>query len=163
RSCTPPVTIADTVSVSVRLVSTADPLFVTTTRYVTTSPGLGLAGVCVLTTVMLGTGAATNVHTALVGWLVAWHAVFASTTPRLHTVVSTHTFPSTPVTVKVKLWPGTSKAAPLAVHTYRIPPATATVNGGVKAAGCAVACPVTTDDTVSVTVTLVTVAAPVLV
>src|SRR5947207_2848521 len=130
-TCVSPVTTAETVSVTARLVSTAFPLFVSTSRYVITSPGFGLAGTCVLTTVMLGTGAATNVHTVLVSWLVAWHAVFASTTPRLHTVVSTHTWPSTPVTVNVKLWPGTSSTGPLAVHTHRVPPATATAVGGV--------------------------------
>src|SRR5207245_2434839 len=107
-----------TVSFTAMPVSVALPLFDTTSRYVTTSPATGLAGVCVLTTATEGTGAAIDVHTWFVGCTVGTHGVFASTTAKLHTVVSTHTDPSTTVTVNVKLAPGAKSAGLDALHTY---------------------------------------------
>src|SRR5436190_1002865 len=108
-----------------------------------------------------GTDAVSSVHTWLVNRVIGAQAVAASTTATLHTFVSTHTVPSTPVTVIVKAWPGGSRPAPFAVHTYRVPPATASADGTPNTPGCAVACPVTSAGTVSVTVTVVTFAEPV--
>ena len=76
------------------------------------------------------------------------------------TGVATHTFPTAPVRVNVRLVPGRT-LNPLPVHTKRVPPATELSSGAANPGGCWVEATSTARETVSTSVRSVTVAPPV--
>ncbi len=67
------------------------------------------------------------------------------------TAVAMHAVPTTPVIVNVNAWPS-PRATPHALHPNRVPLPMLAMDAAAKAAGWSPAAPVTTGDTVSVTV-----------
>jgi hypothetical protein len=158
---TTPVSIAETVSVTVRSVTVTLPAFATTIRYVTASPDRGLPGDCVTTTVTSTPGRKNPVAPESRVTLIP-QSLPPSTYARLAAESGVHARPTLPVTVNVKVAPGPMDN-PVALHVYCVPvPATWATKGATNAGSWLDACPIS-DGTVSVIVNAGTVASPVFV
>jgi len=100
------VTTGEIVSVTVRFVIVAVPVFTITTRYVTAPPIPGEAGTCCFDTVRFVTGAGTTTTAGFVIMTVVDAPFDAITNPVFDTAVAAHTTPTLPETVNVVVVPG---------------------------------------------------------
>ncbi len=101
RSVITLTTAGTTVSVTVKVVTVAVPMFCTITRYVTMSPIAGAAGVCSLTAEINRDAGATEKVAGFENPAVVPQADAAATNAVLPMVVGTQTEDTAPVTVNV--------------------------------------------------------------
>jgi hypothetical protein len=163
RSVVAPVIVGDIVSVTVRSVTVAVPLLVTTILYVIADAATGTGGVWILSTEMFVTGGWTTFPTMLVNIFELVHADVPMTNAVFDIGSVAHTSPTRPAIVKVYTTPGFI-VNPALVHRYCVPePAIDVTAGTAHPAGWSEVAPMMAASTVSTIVSAVRVAVPLLV
>ncbi len=135
------------------------PVFVTVSMTRNGTPGHSVAADVVSAPTRFA-GAVSTKPVPLVAITVVVHAPDPATYAVFVTAVVTETEPTTPVTVKVQIWPSPIPAPTVPLHRNRVPDATDVTVAAGNVAGWSPVAPVTTGEIVSVTTRFVIVIVP---